>query len=102
MGTDELAFARADLAARVAAIEWRAGPARLAPDIDRIRALANRHRLQAAETVARLLGAALARGERRVLVHHWLGLLSEAVACERQDEVASRAFAAVCAVRFAA
>ncbi|PZQ63025.1 MAG: hypothetical protein DI544_02275 [Sphingomonas taxi] len=102
MGNDDMARARAELSARIAAIEWRAGPARLAPDIDRIRHLAQRHRLSAAVTVAQLLGAALARGERGVLVHHWLALLGEAVACERQDEAASRTFAAACAVRFAA
>jgi hypothetical protein len=93
---------KADLARRIAAIEWRAGPARIAGDVDRIRSIAQAHQLLPALTVAHLLGGALARGERGVMVHHWLGMLGEAVASDRQDQAAGDAFAAVCAVRFAA
>lgn len=100
-GTD-IAGIKAELASRIAAIEWRGGPARIALDVDRIRMVAQRHELRPAVTVAQMLGAALARGERGALVHHWLTLLNEAVASERQDEAASRTFAAACAVRFAA
>lgn len=93
---------KADLARRIAAIEWRAGPMRVAGEVDRIRTIARRHELLPAAMVAHLLTAALARGERGVLVHGWLTMLGEAVASERQDADASNAFAAACAVRFAA
>ncbi|MEH3045795.1 hypothetical protein [Sphingomonas adhaesiva] len=102
MGSDALADIKADLANRVAAIEWRAGPARIADEVDRIRAVAHRHRLMPAVTVAHLLESALARGEQGALVHGWLALLREAVSSERQDQGACEAFAAACAVRFAA
>ncbi|MEH3035154.1 MAG: hypothetical protein PGN23_01480 [Sphingomonas adhaesiva] len=102
MGSDGLSDIRHDLANRVAAIEWRAGPARIADEVDRIRAIAHRHRLLPAVTVAHLLGSALARGERGALIHGWLALLREAVVSERQDQGACDAFAAACTVRFAA
>ena len=93
---------RADLARRIGAIEWRAGPRGIAVEVDAIRAIAHRHRMLPAVTVAHLLESALARGEHGALVHGWLAMLREAVACERQDEAASAAFAAACSVRFAA
>lgn len=92
---------KADLTRRIAAIEWRGGPTRVAGEVDHIRAIARRHQLLPAATVAGLLGTALARGERGALVHGWLAMLGEAVASERQDAAASDAFAAACAVRFA-
>ena len=91
---------KADLARRIGGIEWRAGPARIATEVDQIRAIAHRNRMLPAVTVAHLLETALARGERGALVHGWLAVLGEAVACERQDKDASDAFAALCAVRF--
>lgn len=102
MAADELAGVKAEIARRIGAIEWRASPGRIATDVDRIRALAQSHHLLPAVTVAHLLESALARGEKGALVHHWLAILREAVACDRQDEAASTAFAAACAVRFAA
>lgn len=91
---------KAELARRIGTIEWRASPARIATEIDRIRAIAHRNRMLPAVTVAHLLESALARGEHGMLVHSWLSVLGEAVASERQDEAASDTFAAVCAVRF--
>ncbi len=102
MGSDALGDIRHDLANRVAAIEWRATPARIADEVDRIRAIAHRHRMLPAVTVAHLLESALARGEQGALIHGWLALLREAVVCERQDQGACDAFAAACTVRFAA
>lgn len=90
---------QADLARRIAAIEWRAPPRRIAGDVDAIRAIATRHHLHPARRVAEQLGSALARGEHGALVHAWLGLLREAVGSERQDQQAADAFAALCAVR---
>ncbi|MDR6788863.1 hypothetical protein J2Y58_002228 [Sphingomonas sp. BE138] len=80
MSNDALITARAEMATRIAAIEWRAGPARLAADIARIQALAEHHHLPAAVDVANQLRLALSRGERGVPVHRWLQLLGEAVA----------------------
>lgn len=90
---------RADLSRRIGAIEWRGGSARIAGEVDAVRRIAHLHGMRAAETVAQALEGALARGERGPLVHAWLGLLREAVASERQDEAAGRAYAAACAVR---
>lgn len=101
MQATDIMDVKAELSHRIAAIEWRGGPARIAGDVDRIRAIAHRHHMLPAVTVAHLLESALARGERGALVHHWLALLAEAVASDRQDEAASRAFAAACTVRFA-
>lgn len=102
IATGAMATVRADLARRIGAIEWRAGPRGVAIEVDAIRAIAHRHRMLPAVTVAHLLESALARGEHGALVHGWLAMLKDAVACERQDEAASRAFAAACSVRFAA
>ena len=93
---------RAELIRRIGAIEWRAGPAVIAGELDMIRRTADRAQMLPAVTVAHLLEAALARGERGALVHGWLGMLSEAVGSERQDAAASATFAAACQVRFAA
>lgn len=102
MNDQSMADIKADLARRIARIDWRGGPARVAHEVDAIRLVAQRHRLLPAVTVAHLLGAALARGERGLLVHGWLAILAEAVASERQDAGACDSFAAACAVRFAA
>lgn len=101
-GMDATDATRADLTRRIAAIDWRAGPARLAVEVGAIRAEARRHGFLPAVTVSQALEAALARGERGALVHGWLALLREAVASARQDRAASDTFAAACAVRFAA
>lgn len=93
---------RTDLARRIATIEWRAGPGRIAADVDAVRAIARRHGMLPVVTVAHLLASALSRGEHGALVHSWLGVLREAAVSERQDAAASDAFAAACHVRFAA
>lgn len=102
MGDAAMQGIKADLARRIARIEWRGSPGRIAHDVDQIRTIAQRQGLLPAVLVAQSLGSALARGERGVLVHGWLALLGDAVASERQDAAACEAFAAACAVRFAA
>jgi hypothetical protein len=103
----QLDTAKAELAARIAALDVRAPYAEadeLAPDIDAIRALACRSRLDPAVTVAHYLNTALARSDgpnRTALVHGWLSMLAHAVASERQDAAACDAFAAACSVRLA-
>ena len=92
---------RAELARRIGAIEWRGSPVRVAGEVDAIRALAHRHHMLPAVTVAHSLERALARGARGTVVHGWLALLNDAVTCERQDAAASDAFAAMCVTRFA-
>lgn len=102
--TDDLGAVRADLTARIAAIDVRAPyarPCELAPDIDAIRIIAHRSGLNPAVTVAHFVDYALARGERGALVHGWLAMLSDAVGCERQDVAACDSFAAACSVRLA-
>jgi hypothetical protein len=96
---------RAELAARIAAIDSRApyvAARDLAPDVDAIRIIAHRHGMNPAVTVAHFLDWALSRGEHGMLVHGWLAMLSDAVASERQDVAACDAFAAACSVRLAA
>ena len=96
---------RAELVARIAAIDGRApyvAARELAPEVDAIRVIAHRHGLNPAVTVAHFLDWALSRGERGTLVHGWLAMLSDAVASERQDLAACDAFAAACSVRLAA
>jgi hypothetical protein len=93
---------RAELIRRIGAIEWRAGPAVLIGEVDAIRQAAHGAQMLPAVTVARMLAAAVARGERGALVHGWLLMLREAIGSERQDAAASAAFAAACQVRFAA
>lgn len=82
MTSDDTITARAELSARIATIDWRAGPTRLGPDIDRIRALAEHHHLPGAVAAAHQLRTAVARGERGVPVHRLLALLHEAVTGE--------------------
>jgi len=101
---EELAAVRADLSARIARLDGRVSRARvrdLAPQVDAIRSIADRAGLKPAATVAGMLDGALSRGERRTLVHGWLPLLRDAVACERADATACEAFAAACQVRIA-
>ncbi|MGP7796303.1 hypothetical protein [Sphingomonas sp. CLY1604] len=97
-----LAAVRADLTARIAAIDVRAPYAcarDLKPDINQIRLIAHRAGLNPAVTVAHFVDSALSRGEHGALVHGWLRVLGDAVACERQDVRACDAFAAACSVR---
>lgn len=93
---------RADLSARIAAINGRALHARaheIAPDIDAIRIIAHRAGLNPAVTVAHFLDTALARGVRGAVVRDWLAMLADAVGSERQDLAACEVYAAACSVR---
>lgn len=101
-GAQGVAAIKADLTRRVAAIEWRGGPARLAGEVDQIRRLAKAHGMLPALVVAQQLEHAVARGDHGPIVHGWLAMLSEAISSERQDAAASDTFAAACQVRFAA
>ncbi|TPG13658.1 hypothetical protein [Sphingomonas oligophenolica] len=95
---------KADLAARIAALDVKAPYARaceLALDVDAIRAIAHRNGLNPAVTVAHFLDSALSRGEHGALVHGWLSVLHDAVTSERQDLAACDSFAAACSVRLA-
>ena len=101
---DELGDVRADLAARIAAIDVRAPyarPCELAPEIDAIRIIAHRNGMSPAVTVAHFVDSALSRGEHGALVHGWLTILSDAIGSERQDVQACHAFAAACSVGLA-
>lgn len=100
----DLAQVKADLAARIAAIDVRAPYARtsdLAREVDAIRQIAHRNGMNPAVTVAHFIDSALSRGEQGPLVHGWLMTLNEAVSSDRQDVQACHAFAAVCSVRLA-
>lgn len=102
---DDLADVRAELAARIAALDGRSrhlAARELAPEVDAIRVIAHRNGLNPAVTVAHFLNWALSRGDRGPLLHGWLAMLSDAVASERQDLAACDAFAAACSVRLAA
>ena len=102
MAIGELAAVRAELSTRIALLDGRTRRVRdLAPQVDAIRSIADRAGLKPAATVAGLLDQALSRGERRTLVHGWLPLLRDAVACDRADASACEAFAAACQVRIA-
>ncbi|HEX8554676.1 MAG TPA: hypothetical protein VF695_08210 [Sphingomonas sp.] len=95
---------RADLDARIAAIDVRApycSARELAPQVDAIRMIAHRNGMAPAVTVAHFIDSALSRGESGVLVHGWLAMLRDAVGSERQDLDAAHAFAAACSVRLA-
>lgn len=104
LAIEQMTAVRAELAARIAAIDVRAPYTRaceLAPDVDAIRIIAHRNGLNPAVTVAHFLDSALSRGEHGTLVHGWLSLLSDAIGCERQDLDACDAFSAACSVRLA-
>ena len=85
MSNDDIITVRAELSRRIAAIEWRAGPSQLTPDIERIHELARHHHLPAAVDAANQLRLALARGERGVPVHRLLQLLGQAVVTDRPE-----------------
>ena len=103
-GQSILDAVRADLAARIAALDVRAPyscASDLKPDINQIRLIAHRNGLNPAVTVAHFVDSALSRGEHGALVHGWLSVLGDAVACERQDGRTCDIFAAACSVRLA-
>ncbi len=95
---------KAELRERIDAMDARADRARaadLARELGQVRLLAHRSGLAPAVTVVRLLESALARGEHGALVHGWLSVLNDAVACDRHDGAACDAYAAACSVRLA-
>lgn len=96
---------QAELAHRVIAIGGHVGQASagaLASEIDAIRRIARANGLFPAAAVAQALAAALARGERGPLISGWLGILRDAVGCDRHDIAACETFAAACSVRLSA
>ena len=101
----DLEGVRMTLATRIAAIDVRAPyltTRELALAVDEIRHIAHHAGLNPCVTVTHFIGAALARGERGVLVHGWLQMLRDAIGAERQDVAACDAFAAACSIRLAA
>jgi hypothetical protein len=93
---------RADLAARIAAMDVRADRARpsdLAEDLDAIRRIALANGMQPAVSVAHVLDSALSRGEHGALIHGWLGVLRDAIGCDRFDAQACDSYIAACSVR---
>lgn len=94
--------ARAELARRITILDSRAvdGQLRdLAEDLDAIRRIALAAGMIPAVSVAHVLDAAFARGERGPIVHGWLEVLRDAVGCERTDAPTCDAFVAACSVR---
>ncbi|WP_419807876.1 hypothetical protein [Sphingomonas sp.] len=101
----DLDSVRLELTTRIAAIDGRASSLRageMALAVDEIRHIAHHAGLNPTVTVAHFIEAALARGERGVLVHGWLQMLRDAVGAERQDVAACDSFAAACSIRLAA
>ena len=95
---------RAELAARIAAIDLKAdrlSPGALASELDQVRRIAQSNGMMPAVTVAHVLESALAAGERGALIHGWLAILGDAVGCDRFDPPACDAYAAACSVRLA-
>lgn len=93
---------RADLVARIDAMDRQAGQARagdLAYELDAIRRIVARHGIGPAVTVVHALDSALSRGERGALVHGWLGILRDAVGCNVSSQAAAETYAAACVVR---
>jgi hypothetical protein len=68
--------------------------------IDELRSMAAGHRLMPAETIAARLSTLVAE-DRRALVRPYLGVLREAVGCERSDAAAGEAFLAAVGIRLA-
>jgi hypothetical protein len=100
----DLEAVRLELTARIAAIDVRAPYLRageMALAVDEIRHIAHHAGLNPCVTVTHFIGAALARGERGLLVHGWLQMLRDAVGADRQDVAACETFAAACSVRLA-
>ncbi|MBY8829559.1 hypothetical protein [Hephaestia mangrovi] len=97
-------YVRIDLAQRIAALDALAAHGRagdLAQDLDAIRRIAQAAGMQPAVSVAHVLDAALARGERGPLIHGWLEVLRDAVGCDRNDLPTCDAYVAACSVRLA-
>lgn len=93
-----------DLAAACAQLNVMAGharPADLAGAVDAIRAMAQREGRLPVVAVARAIEAALARGERGVVIRGWIAMLGEAAGCDRSDKDCMNIYLAAGAVRLA-
>ena len=93
-----------DLAARVARLDVMAQhlrPRDLATEVDAIRAVAEAAGILPVVAVARALEAALARGERGVIVRGWIAMLGEAVGCGSSDAQTGHVLLAAGALRYA-
>ena len=93
-----------DLAASVARLgimARHARPAELARAIDAIRRAAQAEGRAPVVALARAIEAALARGERGVVINGWIAMLSEAIGCDRSDADCTGIFLAAGAVRLA-
>lgn len=93
-----------DLVHRIATLDLhsdRAPCAVLAAELDAIRTIAQRAGMLPAVSVAHVLDAALARGERGPLIHAWLDVLRDAVGCGRDDRQACDTYIGACSVRLA-
>ena len=92
------------LAAQVAKLNMMAGharPADLAGAVDAIRSVAQAEGRLPVVAVARAIEAALARGERGVVINGWIAMLGEAVGCDRSDTDCTSVYLAAGAVRLA-
>jgi len=93
-----------DLAAACAKLNMMVGharPADLAGAVDAIRSVAQAEGRLPVVAIARAIEAALARGERGVVINGWIAMLGEAVGCERSDGDCTSVFLAAGAVRLA-
>jgi len=93
---------RDELAREVERIGLRArrmAPGELAGALSTVRRTASANGIQPAITVIHAIDAALSRGERGPLVHGWLDVLRDAVACPTNDVRTCETFAAICSVR---
>lgn len=95
---------RNELCGRVAALDAMADtmqPRAILEELEGLRRLAVANGIFPAVTVIHAIDAALARGERGALVHGWLAILGDVMACGRNDAQAHDAYAAACSVRLA-
>jgi hypothetical protein len=93
-----------DLAAGVARLSMMAGharPADMAGAVDAIRCAAQAEGRLPVVALARALEAALARGERGVVINGWIAMMSEAIGCDRSDSDCTSIYLAAGAVRLA-
>lgn len=93
-----------DLAASVAQLSTMAGhgrPAELAGAVDAIRCVAQAEGRLPVVALARAIEAALARGERGVVIAGWIAMLAEAIRSDRSDPDCTGIYLAAGAVRLA-
>ncbi|MBN8809198.1 MAG: hypothetical protein J0I47_13315 [Sphingomonas sp.] len=93
-----------DLAASVARLSMMTGharPAEMAGAVDAIRCTAQAEGRLPVVALARAIEAALARGERGVVIDGWIAMMREAIGCERSDADCTGIYLAAAAVRLA-